>query len=198
MVEDNLVVASSLAVPRASSYLSARCLTIPAALFSALLLVLPAPARAQDDPRVLIARIEGAQSPNRQGFDSLTLTQLMERFKVPGVSVAVIKDFKIHWAKAYGVADVATNRPVETTTAFQAASISKPVMAMAAVRLAQEGRLSLDQDINTILTSWHVVRKGYGVVVMTNGDNGGQVIREIEERVAAAYGWDSLDKPIPR
>ena len=44
--------------------------TLPAALFSALLLVLPAPARAQDDPRVLIARIEGAQSPNRQGFDS--------------------------------------------------------------------------------------------------------------------------------
>ncbi len=44
--------------------------TLPAALFSALLLVLPAPARAQDDPSVLIARIEGAQSPNRQGFDS--------------------------------------------------------------------------------------------------------------------------------
>ena len=99
--------------------------TLPAALFSALLLVLPAPARAQDDPSVLIARIEGAQSPNRQGFDPLTLTEIMERFKVPGVSVAVIKDFKIHWAKAYGVADVATHRPVETTTAFQAASISK-------------------------------------------------------------------------
>ena len=33
---------------------------------------------------------------------------------------------------------------------------------------------------------------------MTNGDNGGQVISEIESRVAAAYGWDTLDKPIPR
>ncbi len=42
------------------------------------------------------------------------------------------------------------------------------------------------------------VRKGYGLVVMTNGDNGGQLIREIEARVAAAYGWDTLDKPIPR
>ena len=42
------------------------------------------------------------------------------------------------------------------------------------------------------------VRKGYGVVVMTNGDAGGGVIAEIEARVAAAYGWDSLDKPLLR
>lgn len=42
------------------------------------------------------------------------------------------------------------------------------------------------------------VRKGYGVVVMTNGDNGSTLIREIEARVAAAYGWDSLDKGIVR
>jgi hypothetical protein len=41
-------------------------------------------------------------------------------------------------------------------------------------------------------------RKGYGVVVMTNGDAGGRIISEIGSRVAAAYGWDTLDKPIPR
>ncbi|MFN0181015.1 MAG: serine hydrolase domain-containing protein [Gemmatimonadales bacterium] len=110
----------------------------------------------QDDPAPFIARIESAQSPNRQGFDPLTLSEIMARFKVPGVSVAVIKDFKIHWTKGYGLADVATNTPVGITTAFQAASISKPVMAMAAVRLAQEGRLSLDQDINALLKSWKV------------------------------------------
>ena len=116
--------------------------------------------RPYDDPAEMAGRIAAAASATgiglRQGFDPLTLEQVMERFHVPGVSVAVIRDFKIHWAKGYGVADVVTNRPVETTTAFQAASISKPVTAMATVRLAQEGRLSLDQDINSLLKSWHV------------------------------------------
>ena len=129
---------------------------VRAALLFTSVLAFPSPARAQDDPARFIARIEGAQSPNRQGFDPLTLPQILERFHVPGVSIAVIKDFKIHWAKGYGVADVTTNRMVDTTTAFQAASISKPVTAMATVRLAQEGRLSLDQDINPLLPSWHV------------------------------------------
>ncbi len=131
-------------------------LLIRAVLLLASVLALPAPAVAQDDSAPFIARIEAAQSPNRQGFDGLTIPELLARFKVPGVSVAVIMDFKIHWAKGYGLADVTANRPVEVTTAFQAASISKPVMAMAAVRLAQEGRLSLDQNINSLLKSWKV------------------------------------------
>jgi hypothetical protein len=40
--------------------------------------------------------------------------------------------------------------------------------------------------------------KGYGVVIMTNGDNGGQLGREIRDRVARAYAWDIFDKPIQR
>ena len=111
---------------------------------------------AADDtsPAAMMARIEGAQSPDRQGLDRLTLQQVMEQFHVPGVSVAVIKDFKIDWAKGYGVADVETGTRVDADTLFQAASISKPVAAMAAVRAVQDGRFSLDQDINTILKSW--------------------------------------------
>jgi hypothetical protein len=42
------------------------------------------------------------------------------------------------------------------------------------------------------------VRKGYGVAIMTNADSGGVVVNEIRNRVAAAYNWDSLDKPVPR
>ena len=113
-------------------------------------------ARAQDDTAPYIERIEAAQLPNRQGFDGLTMQELMERLHVPGVSVAVVKDFQIHWAKTYGVADVETGRPTDATTLFQAASISKPVTAMAAMRLVQEHRLDLDRDVNSILKSWRV------------------------------------------
>ena len=105
-------------------------------------------------PAAMMARIEGAQSPNRQGLDPLTLQQLMERFHVPGVGVAVIRDFEIHWAKGYGVADVESGARVDEDALFQAASISKPVTAMAALRAVQDGRFSLDADINTILKSW--------------------------------------------
>jgi len=111
---------------------------------------------AQSDTAALIARIEAPQAPDRQGFDALTLPQVMQRLKVPGVSIAVVKDFQVHWARAYGTADVATGRPAEPSTRFQAASISKPVTAMAAVRLAQERRLDLDADVNAVLTSWKV------------------------------------------
>ena len=115
---------------------------------------IPNYALSQDSTDELIKIIEDAQYPNRQGLDPYTLDELMDRFGVPGVSIAVIKDFKIHWAKGYGIADVETGVRVNTETLFQAASISKPVNAMAVLKAAQDGKFSMDDDINTILKSW--------------------------------------------
>jgi CubicO group peptidase (beta-lactamase class C family) len=108
------------------------------------------------DTAQLIQRIESPQVPNRQGLDGLTLQEVMAKLHTPGVSIAVIKDFKVQWAKGYGVADLRTGRPVEVDTLFQAASISKPVTAMAAMKYVQDGRFSLDDDVNKFLKSWHV------------------------------------------
>jgi CubicO group peptidase (beta-lactamase class C family) len=82
---------------------------------------------------------------------------LFERMKarnVRGVSIAVINNYEIEWAKGYGFADFESKRPVEITTLFQAGSISKPVAAVAAMKLVEEGKLALDQDINTFLATW--------------------------------------------
>ena len=46
-----------------------------------------------------MARIEAVQSPNRQGYDPFTLQEILDKYDVPGLSIAVIRDFEIHWAK---------------------------------------------------------------------------------------------------
>ena len=120
-----------------------------------LLLCLETPLEAQMSAVSAQAAIELAQTqPGEDGLGTSTVAELMEEFGVPGVSVAVIQDFKIHWAKAYGVADVETGQLVDIETMFQAASISKPVAAMGVLRAVQDGLFSLDDDINDILDSW--------------------------------------------
>ena len=114
-----------------------------------------APATAQT-PNGFIAAIEGPQSGREGELPSLPLDALMQKVGVPGVSIAVIRDFEIHWSKGYGLADVTAGTKVTPDTLFQAASISKPVAAMAVLKAVQDGRFSLDQDVNTILTSWKV------------------------------------------
>jgi len=120
-----------------------------------LLLCLETPLEAQISAVSAQAAIEQAQTqPGEDSLGTRTVAELMEEFGVPGVSIAVIQDFKIHWAKAYGVADVETGQLVDIETMFQAASISKPVAAMGVLRAVQDGLFSLDDDINDILDSW--------------------------------------------
>jgi CubicO group peptidase (beta-lactamase class C family) len=99
--------------------------------------------------------IEAAQpTADEDGYGDLVLADLMQELGVPGVSVAVIRDFEIHWARGYGIADVETGRRVDVETMFQAASISKPVAAMGVLKAVQDGLFALDDDINSVLRSW--------------------------------------------
>jgi CubicO group peptidase (beta-lactamase class C family) len=86
----------------------------------------------------------------------INLQKLMEIYRVPGMSVAVIDNFKIVWAKGYGVTEAGSATPVTTETLFQAGSISKPVAATGALYLVEHGKLSLDEDVNRKLVSWKV------------------------------------------
>ena len=80
----------------------------------------------------------------------------MERFGVPGLSLAVIKDCRIDLRRHTAQADVTAKSPVTPETVFQAASISKPVTAFAVMRLVEAGKLSLDENVNRYLKSWKV------------------------------------------
>src|ERR1700729_731099 len=84
-----------------------------------------------------------------------TLSQQMTALHVPGVSVAVIHNGKLEWARGFGVARAGGN-PVTSNTLFQAASISKPITALAVLRLVGSGKLNLDTDVNEYLKNWRV------------------------------------------
>jgi CubicO group peptidase (beta-lactamase class C family) len=84
----------------------------------------------------------------------LNLHTEMQKRKVHGVSIAVINNYKLEWARGYGWADTTDHRPVTTETLFQAASISKSLNAMGVLKLADQKKIDLHQDINTWLRSW--------------------------------------------
>lgn len=73
---------------------------------------------------------------------------------MPGVSIAIIRNGRLLWARGYGIRDAGTCEPVTPTTAFQAASISKSLTSVLAMRAVQRGDLALDGDINRFLKRW--------------------------------------------
>lgn len=118
-----------------------------------------APEAPQESVEERIQRVENGLTPAlriKGDTQRFTLAERMAHYKVPGVSIALINDGVIEWAKGYGVADDSTKRAVTTETLFQAASISKPVAAMLALQLVDKGMIDLDENVNTYLKSWQV------------------------------------------
>ena len=93
--------------------------------------------------------------------EKMTLAERMEYYEVPGVSIAVINNFEVEWAKGYGVLEAGRDEPVTHDTLFHAASIAKPVSAAAALALVERGLLDLDENVNDRLLSWQVPENEY-------------------------------------
>ena len=96
---------------------------------------------------------------------NFNLLERMEYYKVPGVSIAVVENGKIKWAKGYGIANTIDSSIVNTNTLtlFQAGSISKPVASLAALKLVEKGVINLDQDINDYLKDWQIPKSEYTI-----------------------------------
>ena len=86
----------------------------------------------------------------------VTLAQMMSIYKDPGFSIAVVDQDHIACATGFGVTSADGGAPVTPHTLFQAASISKPVVAAGALWLVEHAKLPLDKDVNLKLKSWKV------------------------------------------
>ncbi|MGY2134256.1 serine hydrolase [Hymenobacter sp. HD11105] len=139
-------------------------------LFLLLLLGLrPQPVAAQSPPQSIpasprpavaarIERVENSLLPYVpvSGLPGWNLRERMKFHQVPGLSIAVIRNYRVEWAKAYGWADTTARTPATPATLFSAGSISKLVTGAAALALVQQGELSLDAPINSFLRSWQL------------------------------------------
>lgn len=76
------------------------------------------------------------------------ILQKMKEDQIQAVSIAIVQNGKLEWAKAYG--------PAEVGTQFQAGSVSKPVTAYGALLLVHQGKLNLDEDVNVYLKRWKI------------------------------------------
>ena len=139
------------------------CLLLSSAISSSLPTAAPRNPRSGKKDADLAAQIQRVEN----GFPpiplsssepplQLNLEKLMELYNCPGLSVAVIDNFKIAWAKGYGVVEAGSHQPVTVHTLFQAGSISKPVAAAGTLSLVEQGKLSIDENVNQKLKSWQV------------------------------------------
>jgi CubicO group peptidase (beta-lactamase class C family) len=101
-------------------------------------------------------RLAKAIHPALTGSGALpvSLSERMRIRRVPGVSIAVIRNGRLSWALGFGVRDTSTCERVTTDTVFQAGSISKSLTAVLAMQAVDQGRLELDRNINDYLLRW--------------------------------------------
>ena len=84
------------------------------------------------------------------------LAERMAEHNIPGLSIAVINDYKIEWVKSYGHRNINTKEPITLDTIFQAASITKPIMSTLALHFVKKGTLELDEPVNNKLKDWQI------------------------------------------
>jgi CubicO group peptidase (beta-lactamase class C family) len=125
--------------------LRARLAVIPRILFLLLLLGASAPGAPQgraDLPRPTLEKIERL------------IAEEMARQEIPGLSVAVVVEGELRGSRGYGFADLENFVPAKASTVYRLASISKPITAVAALQLAEGGKLDLDADIRKYVPSF--------------------------------------------
>lgn len=154
------------------------------------------PSMAADDIEARIARVNQGLRPavSIVGDETWSLADRMHHYGVPGVAITVIDDHGVAWTRVHGLADRETGAPARTDTLFQAASISKPVAAVGAMRLVQDGKLALDQPVNEQLESWRIPDNEFTAqvpVTLTHllSHTGGLTVH--------GFGGYAVDAPVP-
>jgi CubicO group peptidase (beta-lactamase class C family) len=111
----------------------------------------------------------------------------METEKVPGLSIAIIRDAKLFWCRGFGVKDAASKQPVDNDTVFEVASVSKTVFAYVVMKLCEKGVLSLDTPL-TRYVPWRFVEGDPRLDLIT--------ARHVLTHTSGFQNWRSDEEPL--
>jgi CubicO group peptidase (beta-lactamase class C family) len=128
-------------------------------LLVALLLPAAGVAQSADEPAQRRKAVERSLMPAimlEGRATEWTIQERMGRYNVPGLSLALVRDGRIDWTAEYGATGHSPSGLITPSTMFQAASLSKPVAALVALKLVQDGQLCLDEDVARYLRSWRI------------------------------------------
>src|SRR3990167_1870396 len=89
------------------------------------------------------------------------ILKTMKEYNVVGSSIAVIKNYHIEWAQGFGYKNKEKHQKVLNSSLFEAASISKPLTAMVTLETFHKKHLSLDENVNKLLTHWKIPPNPY-------------------------------------
>lgn len=145
----------------------------PLALLVTLSLQINAQQQRQPHSNVVaqqIQKVENGLSPLvvTDNSNLMNIEAQMAKYNIPGLSIAVIHNYKVEWAKGYGTLENGSTKKVTNATVFQAASMSKFVNAVALMKLKAQSGIDLDADINTYLRDWKFsYNKSFGKTPIT-------------------------------
>jgi len=134
----------------------------PSVLMAPATVAMPVAAISGDPLAPLLQGLRPNRLKSGEALPGWSLQERMAHYKVPGVAIAVLRNGEVVAARGYGLREAGTADAVDAVdadTLFSVGSVSKIVTAATTLRFVADGRLDLDRDINTYLTSWQLTRQ---------------------------------------
>lgn len=116
------------------------------------------------------------------------LPELVQKYRVPGVAVALVHNADVVWTQGYGLANEDAGTPVTAETVFQVASISKSISAWGVMQLVENGKIDLDAPVEQYLASWRIPPSEF--------DTRGVTVRRLLSHSAGIASWNFPGTPI--
>ncbi|HPM47916.1 MAG TPA: serine hydrolase domain-containing protein [bacterium] len=126
-------------------------------------------------------------------FKRVTLEERMNQLNAPGVSITVVNNGQIEWSNGFGLKNLSTGEKVRNDTIFLAGSVSKPVFALAVMKLVERGKIDLDRDVNEYLKSWKIPENGAWQAEITMR----QLLSHTAGLTVHGFGGYNQSSPVP-